>query len=154
MPKPAWTSILLLMLPKQLEWRHTSLHPSIGCDGVLSTFCQGWPQTTILLISTSQEARITSWRHHFIFWCGIGGWTQGLELARQALYHLSRSTIFTWIFTENELYFLPQFLKFMVTIKICVMITTKTFIFIHSLLKFSLEVLVALLYGCNYYIVC
>jgi hypothetical protein len=28
-------------------------------DGVLGTICLGWPQTTVLLISASQVARIT-----------------------------------------------------------------------------------------------
>jgi hypothetical protein len=31
--------------------------------GVLLTICPGWPQTTILLISASQVARITSISH-------------------------------------------------------------------------------------------
>jgi hypothetical protein len=36
----------------------------IGWDGVLWTFCLGWLQTKILLISTSQVARIIGLNHH------------------------------------------------------------------------------------------
>jgi hypothetical protein len=32
-------------------------------DGIYQTFCWGWPQITILLISTSQVARITGVTH-------------------------------------------------------------------------------------------
>jgi hypothetical protein len=35
----------------------------VGWDVVLLTFCPGWPWTTVLLIFTSQEARITGMSH-------------------------------------------------------------------------------------------
>jgi hypothetical protein len=40
---------------------HTSF---IGWDGILLTFCPGWPQTSTWLISTSQVARLIGMIHH------------------------------------------------------------------------------------------
>jgi hypothetical protein len=47
------------------DGRHVSPHPVfIGWDRVLQTFCPDWPQTAILLISTSPVARITGMYYH------------------------------------------------------------------------------------------
>jgi hypothetical protein len=65
LPRPTWTVILLLMFPKLLDDRDRHLplcpHFFIGWDEVLQTICLGWPQTSTLLISTSQEARMHWW---------------------------------------------------------------------------------------------
>jgi hypothetical protein len=44
--------------------RWVPLHTAIDWDGVLGTFCLGWPWTTILPISTSLVARIIDLSHH------------------------------------------------------------------------------------------
>jgi hypothetical protein len=112
--------------------RDMPLHLSSLWDGVSQTFCLGWPQTAIHLISASQVTTILGLSHHtqqcffvcmwywglnsgphtcwvgtlhlshstspnipfYLFvcvWCE-GFWTEGLKLARQALYHLSHSS--------------------------------------------------------------
>jgi hypothetical protein len=46
--------------------------PVFGWDGGVSqTFCLGWPQTTVLLISASQVAKITSMHHWCLAWIGF-----------------------------------------------------------------------------------
>jgi hypothetical protein len=48
----------------QVAWdkRHIPLCPANGWDGVLWTFCLGWPQTLILLISASQVLQVWATR--------------------------------------------------------------------------------------------
>jgi hypothetical protein len=43
----------------------------IGWDGISRTFCLGWPQTMILLISTCQVATITGMNHRAQLWIFI-----------------------------------------------------------------------------------
>jgi hypothetical protein len=47
-----------LSLPSRWVDRRAPPHPATGWDGVLLNFCPGWSQTTILLISASQVARL------------------------------------------------------------------------------------------------
>jgi hypothetical protein len=46
-----------------LSYTSSPLCSSYFGDGVTQTTCPGWPQTEILLISTSQVARITGMSH-------------------------------------------------------------------------------------------
>jgi hypothetical protein len=50
MPRHTWIAVLLFVLPHIAGW---PLHPVTCWDGVLWTFCWGWPRTQILLISAS-----------------------------------------------------------------------------------------------------
>jgi hypothetical protein len=43
----------------------------IGWDEISTTFCPGWPQIMILLISASQVGRITGMSHHAHFHLGF-----------------------------------------------------------------------------------
>jgi hypothetical protein len=53
--------------------RHTLPHPTIGWDGVLQTFCPGWPPTAIVLISASWVARMIGVSHHI--WSPLDFWS-------------------------------------------------------------------------------
>jgi hypothetical protein len=76
--------------------------------GVSETTCLGCPQTLILPISASQEAKIVCMSHQclaqqdffslFLFFGGTGVWTQDLMFTKQAVYHLSYTSSPTTIF--------------------------------------------------------
>jgi hypothetical protein len=67
MPRLASTTILLFKFSAYLEWQECTNTPAfIGWDGVSLTFCLGWPQTMIFLISASQVAGITGANHHTV----------------------------------------------------------------------------------------
>jgi hypothetical protein len=86
---------LILCLLCSWDHRHMPACPAIDWDGVLLTFCLGWPQIKILLISTYWVTGITDVSDQICddsFFGSIRVWTQGLMIARQALYHLSPST--------------------------------------------------------------
>jgi hypothetical protein len=90
--------------PAYLGWQ---MDPVTGWHEVSWIFCLGWPPTTILLISASQETRIPSMSHwcpackvfFFFFW----QWTQGIALARQVFNHLSHTSNPANIFYVREL---------------------------------------------------
>jgi hypothetical protein len=61
----AKTTILLCVLPCIAGMTGTCHHAQLLFEiGSHKIFCPGWPQTTVLLISVSLEARITGMSHH------------------------------------------------------------------------------------------
>jgi hypothetical protein len=63
-----WARLAWNCNPPNLSWPYSlgSCHhaqPAIGWDGVLLTFCPGWPPTVILLISVSQVDGIAAVSH-------------------------------------------------------------------------------------------
>jgi hypothetical protein len=62
---PGQTTILLFVLAYVTGMTDTHQPcPVIGKNGLLRTFCQGWPWIEIIPISTTQVTRITSLSHH------------------------------------------------------------------------------------------
>jgi hypothetical protein len=57
-----WNHSDLILLHNSV-WKLYVTCPAVGWDGISQTFCLGWPQTMILLISVSQIARITAKSH-------------------------------------------------------------------------------------------
>jgi hypothetical protein len=78
--------------------RHVPLHPAISWDGVSWTVCLGWPQTVILLIYTSQIARIIALSQHVwpeypaFLWVKIINYSQKQAMRRIWLVRRSLST--------------------------------------------------------------
>jgi hypothetical protein len=62
-----WLARTVILLIRCASWEYKCEPPHLAFyhwDGVSQTFCHSWPQTVILLISTSQVARITGVSHH------------------------------------------------------------------------------------------
>jgi hypothetical protein len=82
-------------------------------------FCPGWLPTSILLVQTSQLAKITGVNHHHQLFGSTGVWTQGFMHARKALWDLSHSpSPFCLIILEIGSYFVhsPSWTMFLLYI--------------------------------------
>jgi hypothetical protein len=83
---------------KKSYLNHKWIQSEVEMRGLCQSFLvMGCLQTTVLLISASLVSMITDVGHQhtawnsffFFFFSGTGAWTQGFELAKLALYHLS-----------------------------------------------------------------
>jgi hypothetical protein len=76
-PGLAWTTVLLFMLPAVGRMTDRPPRPAISWYGVLWTFCQGWPETSILQNRSSPPCLSIGWDEisQNFTWAGLELWS-------------------------------------------------------------------------------